>query len=96
MPENALLRGTVTTAHREIFRFYRGLSGARKPSTVERIASAPSPFAVEGLVADFEAFASGASQKARDRVREAARVRICQLRGLLPMVLASFVVSSYW
>lgn len=45
---------------------------------------APSPFAVEGLLDDFRRFATDASPKTRAQVLETARVRTCELRGVLP------------
>ena len=75
-----------TTAHVHVARFYLAAEAGRKtPSWVERIAAAPSPFTVEGLVADFVLFGSRyASQKTRAQVIETARVRVCALRGVLP------------
>jgi hypothetical protein len=78
--------GLVTTAHYHVARFY--LAAERQHmriSWVARIAAAPSPFSVEGLVADFVLFVGRtASAKTRAQVMETARVRICELRGLLP------------
>jgi hypothetical protein len=76
----------VTTAHHHIARFYLAAERQhRSTSWVERIAAAPSPFSVEGLVADFVLFGGRyASPKVRAQVQETARVRICELRGLLP------------
>ncbi len=62
----------------------RDLPAHARPSTVEEIAHAPSPFAVEGLLRDFRRFATEASPKTQARVEETARVRLCQLRGVLP------------
>ncbi len=78
-----------TMAHVAIARFYYGGHGAlrsnhAKPSTIEAITRAPSPFAVEGIVDDFNRFATQASPKTRAQVLETARVRICELRGWLP------------
>ena len=53
-------------------------------STVEDIAHARSPFAVEGILDDFRRFAVEASPKTRAQVAETARVRLCELRGVLP------------
>ena len=75
-----------TMAHVAIARFYhRALRpNHARPSTVEAIARAPSVFAVEGILDDFRRFAREASPKVRERVLEAARVRFCELRGVLP------------
>lgn len=85
-PGGLRLAAKPTTAHAAVARFYReALRPGHGHSVVEEIAAAPSPFSVEGLLADFERFAArGASEKTRSRVREAARVRLAQLRGLLP------------
>ena len=78
--------GCVTTAHYHIARFYLEAERERsRPSWVQRIAAAPSIFGVEGLVADFVLFGSRhASEKTRAQVFETARVRTCELRGMLP------------
>ncbi len=78
--------GPITTAHHHLARFYLEAERQRpRPSWVEQIAAAPSSFAVEGLVADFVLFGSRyASEKTRAQVFETARVRTCELRGLLP------------
>ncbi len=55
-----------------------------RPSTVEELAHAPSPFAVEGILDDFRRFAVEASPKTRAQVEETAWVRLCELRGVLP------------
>ncbi len=83
----------MTMAHVALVRFLeqgfplqtvRDLPAHARPSTIEEIAHAPSPFAVEGLLDDFRRFATEASPKTRARVLETARVRICELRGVLP------------
>ncbi len=75
-----------STAHLHLARFY--IQAERQHARVswaERIAAAPSPFAVEGLLADFVLFGSRyASDKARSQVFETARVRVCELWGVLP------------
>jgi hypothetical protein len=78
--------GPVTTAHDHLARFYLAAERGRpSPSWVERIAAAPSPFAVDGLVADFVLFGSRhASPKTVAQVYETARVRRCALAGRLP------------
>lgn len=85
-PGGLRLNVKPTTAHAAVARFYReALRPGHGHSVVEEIAAAPSPFSVEGLLADFDLFvARGASEKTHSRVREAARVRLAQLRGLLP------------
>lgn len=85
-PGGLRLGGQPTTAHAAVARFYRdALRPGHGHSVVEEIAAAPSPFSVETMLADFDLFvARGASEKTRSRVREAARVRLAQLRGLLP------------
>ncbi len=78
--------GPVTTAHHHLARFYREAEREHtRASWVERIAAAPSPFSVEGLVADFLLFGGRhASDRVRAQVIETARVRTCELRGVLP------------
>jgi len=78
--------GPVTTAHHHIARFYLAAERQhRSVSWVERIAAAPSPFSVEGLVADFVLFGGRyASDKTRAQVYETARVRTCELWGVMP------------
>jgi len=85
-PSGLRKAGSVTTAHHHVARFYLAAERQRPaPSWVERIDAAPSPFAVDGLLADFVLFASRwASAKARARVYEVARVRKCNLAGRLP------------
>ena len=82
-PETGRMR---STAHLHLARFY--IQAERQHARVSwtaRIAAAPSPFAVEGLLADFVLFGSRyASEKARAQVFETARVRTCELRGVLP------------
>jgi hypothetical protein len=75
-----------TTAHLHIARFYRKVlrQNHRAPSITEALAMAPSPFAVEGILDDFRRFATDASLKTRAQVLETARVRTCELRGVLP------------
>jgi hypothetical protein len=77
---------TITMADVQRDRFYRQAlrQNHRAPSITELIASAPSPFAVEGLLDDFQRFVHGASPKTRAQVDETARVRLCELRGVLP------------
>lgn len=61
------------------------LAGRRPaPSYAEAIARAPSPFAVEGLLDDFRRFAREASPKTCAQLEETSRVRLCELRGVLP------------
>lgn len=75
----------VTTAHVHLARFYREAERQRRLSWVERIAAAPSPFALDGLLADFALFGSrDASSKTRSLVAEVARVQRCVLAGVLP------------
>jgi hypothetical protein len=83
---SGIQRGGMTTAHIHVARFYQAIAeGHRAPSWRERIAAAPSPFAVEGLLGDFVLFGSRhASPKVRAQVFETARVRLCELRGVLP------------
>lgn len=72
-------------AHVAIAALSRGVPAKPcRPSTLELIAGAPSVFAVEGILEDFRRFAGEASPKVRKRVLEAARVRHCELRGVLP------------
>ena len=80
-------REPITTAHLHVSRFYQAIEEGRRRRLgwVERIAAAPSPFCVDGLVADFVLFGSrNCSPKTTAQVMETARVRRCQLRGLLP------------
>ena len=76
----------ITTAHQHLARFYIEAERQRPtPSWAERIASAPSPFSVDGLLVDFALFGSAhASEKTHARVYEVARVRKCALAGVLP------------
>ncbi len=84
-PRGLYCRGPLTTAHQSMARLVIEEERRRPASWVERIAAAPSPFAVEGLVGDFALFGSRyASAKVRLQVYETARVRVCELRGLLP------------
>jgi hypothetical protein len=74
-------------AHVAIGRFYYRklrVQERRPQSIVEALATAPSPFAVEGLLDDFRRFNRGASPKTTAQVLETARVRLCELRGVLP------------
>ncbi len=75
-----------TMAHVAIARFYSKAFQVNhaRPSAVEAIARAPSLFAVEGILDDFNRFATHASPKTRAQVLETARVRMCELRGWLP------------
>lgn len=75
-----------STAHLHVARFYIEAERQRPDrSWAERVAAAPSPFAVEGLLADFALFGGRhASEKTRAQVQETARVRLCELRGKLP------------
>ncbi|MHC4162525.1 MAG: hypothetical protein ACYSUM_10380 [Planctomycetota bacterium] len=80
-------RPPLTTADVARARFYRKhlRENHRQPSILERIARAPSPFSVGGLVADFERFvAPSVATKKREQVRETARVRLAALRGQIP------------
>ena len=76
----------VTTAHLVLHRFYSKAlrQNHSRLSYVELIASAPSPFAVEQALLDFRRFYRDASPKTKGRVEETARVRLCELRGVLP------------
>ena len=85
-PSGLRAPGPITTAHHHIARFYLAAERQhRSVSWVERIAAAPSPFSVEGLVSDFVLFGGRyASDKVRAQVYETARVRTCVLRGVMP------------
>jgi hypothetical protein len=85
-PSGLVRRAPITTAHHHLARFYLAAEQEHsRASWVERIAVAPSLFAVDGLVADFVLFGGRyASDKARAQVFETARVRKCALRGVLP------------
>ncbi len=87
VPAGFPFRARKTTAHIAAARFYqRALrQNHARPSLVERISRAPSPFAVQGLVDDFERFiARGVSPKKRAQVHEVARVRVAVLAGEIP------------
>lgn len=78
-----------TTADIAVSRFYRKVGRAytnhSRPSFVEAITRAPSPFAIETILRDFEMFAaSGATEKTKRQVGDAAHARLCELRGVLP------------
>ncbi len=87
-PSGLYLDEPRTMAHVEmcrVARLYQEAFRGRRRSWVERIAAAPSPFAVEGLLSDFRLFGSrDCSVKTRAQVHETARVRLCELRGVLP------------
>ncbi len=85
-PSGFVTRQNVTTAHQHLAHFYLAAErAAPRISWTDRIARAPSVFAVDGLIDDFFLFGSHhASAKATARVLETARVRRCELRGELP------------
>lgn len=86
-PPDCPVRAPITTAHVQCARFYRKhfRDNHPEPSIVERLLRAPSPFAVEQLVGDFERLiAHRVPAKKRAQVHEVARVRVCELRGVLP------------
>ena len=64
--------------------FGRSGSGHVLTRAQRAIAGAPSPFAVEGILDDYRRFVRDASPKTRAQVLETARVRLCELRGVLP------------
>jgi hypothetical protein len=76
----------LTMARVHLARFYHRARRQNhcSPSIVEAIASAPSVFAVEGLLDDFRRFTRDASPRTHAQVLETARARICELRGVLP------------
>lgn len=84
LAEHGVGPGGVTTAHDYILGFYTPLlTGDRKKSVVEEIASARSRFQVDVILDDFRRFADP-DKKTEERVARAAYVRRCQLDGVLP------------
>ncbi len=82
----ALHRGKPpeTTAHVAGLRFYRKhlRQNKTRPSLLDRAAALPSRFSIEEFLSEIEALPL--RRKLREQLRETCRVRLAELRGVIP------------